>query len=295
MKTKWVKREAGYKSGEKRGMRSSRWPQAALQVYYFSTNERTTHVQGKGITCYNSMSIWDGYNSVPRDSSTAMKMRAAGQVPRHDQCCAGVGYLNLTRVQMLGQVLAAHHLSLVCTEESRLPLPGYPCLKCHPGGAQQFLVTTAFCWRWAGPWDSCHCLGTSVLLRTGHCFCKRGGRRRRGARVEVALPCCWCIAAREPRHRLLGHLPLMREAAWCLVERTVNEAKCLTQGRYFFLELVFYFPCVSVLSSPDRRRRWLRFSGDLARGIHSKITTFQETYILMGQLPFRWFLSSNSF
>lgn len=59
----------------------------------------------------------------------AMKMKAPGQTPGHYQCCGGVGCLNLTWVQTLGQVLDAHCLSLTCTEQNRLPLPGYLCLK----------------------------------------------------------------------------------------------------------------------------------------------------------------------
>lgn len=194
---------------------------------------------------------------------------------------------------MLGQVLAAHHLSLICTEESRLPLPGCPCLKCPPGGAQQFLGTTACCWRWAGPWDSCHCLGTSVLLLTGHCCCKRGGRRRRGARVEVALMLLMHCSQRAQTQAFRAAPP---HEGGCLMPGGKNcKWSKMSHPRQIFFRLVFYFPCVSVLSSPDRRRRWLHFSGDLSHGIHSKITTFQETYVLMGQLPFRWFLSSNSF
>lgn len=55
----------------------------------------------------------------------AMKIKAPG----HYQCCGRVGCLNLTWVQTLSQVLGAHCLSLTCTEQNRLPLPGYLCLK----------------------------------------------------------------------------------------------------------------------------------------------------------------------
>jgi len=139
----------------------------------------------------------------------ATKPKVPGQVSRDAQHHAGLGYPNLTRVQTLGQAPAAHLLSLVCTEESRLPLPGYPHLKCRPGS----LAVSG---------------DDSLLMKMSRMvgFISRPGEYR------------------DPRHGLFRAALLTTHSIWSLVERSVNQAKHLGRGTFFKAGLLLpLLPC----------------------------------------------------